>query len=85
MSIFFPADGAAELQKRKKLAPSNFLTQNISSKTRDLRHFQIRDKIAYKAFKLSIYAQSSVYFSHQLFYHPMLTGVSSTSATSNVL
>ena len=35
-----------ELQKRKKLAPTNFLTQKISTKTRDLRHFQIRDKIA---------------------------------------
>ena len=37
---------ASELQKRKKLAPTNFLTQKISTKTRDLRHFQIRDKIA---------------------------------------
>ena len=35
-----------ELQKRKKLAPTNFLTQKNSTKTRDLRHFQIRDKIA---------------------------------------
>ena len=35
-----------ELQKRKKLAPTNFLTQKISTKTRDLRHFEIRDKIA---------------------------------------
>ena len=35
-----------ELQKRKKLAPTNFLTQKFSTKTRDLRHFQIRDKIA---------------------------------------
>ena len=36
-----------ELQKRKKLAPTNFLTQKISTKTRDLRHFEIRDKIAF--------------------------------------
>ena len=36
----------AELQKRKKLAPTIFFTQKISTKTRDLRHFQIRDKIA---------------------------------------
>ena len=35
-----------ELQKRKKLAPTNFLTPKISTKTRDLRNFQIRDKIA---------------------------------------
>ena len=35
-----------ELQKHKKLAPTNFLTQKISTKTRDLQHFQIRDKIA---------------------------------------
>ena len=36
----------AELQKRKKLAPTNFLTQKISTKIRDLQHFEIRDKIA---------------------------------------
>ena len=36
----------AELQKRIKLAPTNLFTQIISTKTRDLRKFQIRDKIA---------------------------------------
>ena len=36
----------AEFQKRKKLAPANFLTQKINTKTRDLCHFQICDKIA---------------------------------------
>ena len=28
------------MQKRKKLAPTNCFTQKISTKTRDLRHFQ---------------------------------------------
>ena len=35
-----------KLQKAKNVAPAEFLAQKISTKTRDLQHFQIRDKTA---------------------------------------
>ena len=35
---------ASQLQKAKNIAPAAFLAKSISTKTRDSRHFQIRDK-----------------------------------------
>ena len=90
----------SELQKRKKLAPTNFLTQKISTKTARFATFPTSRQNSVNAFEIRYFYAHCLFLTSFLFNHPYhtlqfvvdnfshhatSTSVGSTSAISNVL